>query len=115
MREVGGLVADLGCDDLPPHGRLPHRRPFNLPAQKFSAGGAIVGHGQRARFKFLIADQQQHVQLCHAAQRTGGELRVPRCADDHRHVLQRHGFVRATLHVRNMKLVKLDADFQVRA
>ena len=111
--EVGGLVAYFGGDDLPPHRGFPFRRPFDLTAKQIGVGGAIIGQGDRARLKLLIADEQEHIQFRHAPQGTGGKLGVPRGANDGCHIRQRHGFVRAVLHVRDAKLVKLDADFQI--
>lgn len=115
VREIGGLVADFGGDDLPPHGGFPFRRPFNLASEQFRVRGAIIGQGDGARFKLLIADEQQDIQFRHAPERTAGKLRVPRRADDDRHIRQRHRFIRAAIQVRDMKLVQLDADFQIMA
>jgi hypothetical protein len=112
MREIGGLIADFSGDDLPPHGRFPFRRPLDLTTKQFRVGSAIIGQGDGTWLKLLIADQQQDIQLRHAPKRTGRKLRVPRRADDDRDIRQRHGFVRAAIQVRNVKLIQLDPDFQ---
>ena len=115
MGQIGRLIADLGGDDLPPHGRFPGGRPFNLAAEQFRVGGPVIGQGDGARLKFLIANQQQHIQFCHAPQRTGGKLRVPRGAHDGRNIRQRHGFIRAAVQIGDVKLVKLQPHPQVMA
>ena len=113
VREIGGLVADFGGDDLPPHGGFPFRRPFNLAAEQFRVRGAIIGQSDGARLKLLIADEQEDIQFRHAPERTTGNVRVPCRADDDRHICQRHGFIHAAVQIRNVKLIKLDADFQI--
>ena len=115
MRKIGGLIADFGGDDLPPHGGFPFRLPFNLAAKQFRVCGAIIWQGDGARFELLIADEQQDIQFRHAPERTAGKLRVSRRADDDRDIRQRHRFIRAAIQVRYMKLVKLDADLQIMA
>ena len=107
VREIGGLIADFGGDDLPPHGGFPFRRPFNLAAEQFRVRGAIIGQGDGARLKFLIADEEQNIQFRHAPERTAGKFRVPRRAYDDCNIRQRHRFIRAAIQVRDVKLVKL--------
>lgn len=106
VRKIRGLVANFGGDDLPPHGGFPFGSPFDLAAEQFRVRGAVIGQGDGARLKLLVADQQQNIQFRHAPERTAGKLRVPRRADDDRHVRERHRFIRAVLQVRDVKLVK---------
>ena len=68
VREIGGLIADFGGDDLPPHGGFPFRRPFDLAAEQFRVRGAVIGQSDGTRLKLLIADEQQNIQFRHAAQ-----------------------------------------------
>jgi len=115
VREVGGLIADFGGDDLPPHGGFPFRRPFNLPAEQFRVGGTVIGQSDGARLKLFITDQQEDIQFRHAPECAAGKLRVPCRADDDRHIRQRHGTVHAAVQVRDIKLIQLNADFQIGA
>jgi len=112
VREIGGLVADFGGDDLPPHGGSPFPRPFNLTAEQFRVRGAVAGQRDGARLKLLIADQQQDIQFRHAPERAGGKLRVARRTDDGRDICKRHRFIRAAIQVRDMKLIQLNPNFK---
>ena len=113
--EIRGLVADFRGDDLPPHGRFPFRRPLDLTAEQFRVRGAVIGQGDGAWFKLLIADEQQDIQFRHTPERTGRKLCVPCSTDDDRDIRQRYRFIHAAIQVCDTKLVKLDADFQIMA
>ena len=107
VADDGGLIAHLGGDDLPPHRAFPFRRPFDLAAEQFGVGGAVVGEIERAWLELLVAHQHQHVQLRHAPQRAGGDREIGRRRHDDGNIRQRDGALLARLAILNVKLVEL--------
>ena len=103
----GGLIANFGRDDLPPHRAFPFRRPFDLAAEQFGVGGAVVGEIEGARLELLVAHKHQYVQLSHAPQRTGGDGEIRRNRHDDGNICQWNSAFLARLAVLNVKLIEL--------